>query len=77
VKHFLDRKELLKNNYNDNELHYLVVPKSDLDWASTFAKQEREESNGKVKLFVYGILKKQDYDDKMRVRSKKKIGTVP
>lgn len=73
----MERKELLKNNYNDGELHYLVVPKQDLEWASTFAKQEREESSGKVKLFVYGIIKKQEYDDKMRIRSKKKIDSVP
>lgn len=77
MKFFKDRKELLKDNYNDNELHYIIVPKVDLDWASTFAKQEREENNNKVKIYVYGILKKQDYDEKIKARSKKRLDTVP
>ena len=41
INHFKEHKELLQNNYHDHELHYLIVPHFDVDWASTFAKQER------------------------------------
>ncbi len=54
-----------------------MVPKFDLDWASTFAKQEREENNSKVKIYVYGILKKQEYEEKMKIRSKKRVDAIP
>jgi uncharacterized protein YhhL (DUF1145 family) len=58
-------------------LHYIIVPKIHLDWASTFAKQEREENNNKVKIFVYGILRKKEYEEKIKARSKKKVDTIP
>lgn len=30
-----------------------------------------------MNIYVYGILKKQDYDEKIKVRSKKKIDAIP
>lgn len=42
IMHFNETKELLKANYDDNELHYIIVPDKHLAWAETFAKQERE-----------------------------------
>ena len=59
IKYFKERKELLANDYRDNELHFIIVPKHDFDWASTFARQEREENKQKVKIFVYGLFKRQ------------------
>ncbi len=42
-------------------------------WAETFAKQEREESNNRKKIFVYGLLQKSVATERQKARSKKKI----
>lgn len=76
-KPFKETNEILKDNYNGNELYYLIVPKFHLEWAEIFAKQERNENSNKIKIYVYGILKKQDYEDKIKARSKKRVDIIP
>lgn len=57
-------------------MHYIIVPEKYLSWAETFARQERDESDNKKKIYVYGILKKSVYTDKLKARSKKKVDKV-
>jgi hypothetical protein len=45
-------------------LHYIIVPENALAWAETFAKQEREESSNRKKIFVYGLLQKSVFTEK-------------
>jgi hypothetical protein len=77
IRYFKETKELLADNYDDNELHYILVPEKELSWAETFAKQEREESNHKKKIYVYGVLKKTAYNERLKARSKKKADKIP
>lgn len=53
------------------------MPEKELSWAETFARQEREESNNKKKIYVYGLLRKAAYLDKVKARSKKKLDKIP
>jgi hypothetical protein len=55
----------------------MIVPEKELSWAETFARQEREESSNRKKIFVYGILKKSVVADKLKARSKKKPEKIP
>jgi len=41
-----------------------------------FARQEREESGNKKKIYVYGILNKKIHGEKIKARSKKRIEQV-
>jgi hypothetical protein len=73
IKYFKETRELLADKYDDNELHYIIVPEKELAWAETFAKQEREESNNRKKIFVYGIVKRSILAERQKARSKKKL----
>jgi hypothetical protein len=73
IRYFKETKELLADTYNDNELHYIIVPEKELAWAETFAKQEREESSNRKKIFVYGLLKRSVVADRQKARSRKKL----
>ena len=77
IQYFKETRELLSESYDDDELHYIVVPDKHLSWAETFARQEREESSNKKKIYVYGLLKKSAFNDKMKARSKKRIEKIP
>ena len=49
------------------------MPVFDVEWASTFAKQEREDTNNKVNIYVYGLLTKTEYDKRATKKSKRRI----
>jgi hypothetical protein len=40
------------------------VPEKHLSWAETFAKQEREDSNNKKRIYVYSLLKQNTFNEK-------------
>lgn len=70
---FNSKEELLNGQFNDNELHYVIVTDDNRAWAEHFAKQERDDSNNRKKIHVIGILTDDYYRKKTKDRSQTRI----